>query len=359
MNYQIARKSLILGAVCLFLPVITFQGCQTVDEHTLLDSIQKAIEKVAMQRMEAIVVVDVKTKIIENHDDDCEHYQHRIGSGFMYDASGMIVTADVILSDVDEITVITQDGKKLPAELVGRDCETNIAVIKVDNMGAEPIPLLPEGEPVGCLGLVLGNTYYSQGLACTWGTINQTWIGGGDFLDDKLLAMHLYWPEIQSGTPIIDVFGNVIGIAEGHLEKMEATLTIIPATTIKRVTERLIRDGHINRGWAGIKSDPVCPERTIAALIYEWKGKGAVISDVVPGSPAEVAGLQPSDIIVTFDSNPVICISDFRRKTTATAPGMSVILGVIRDGQEIDLTIELAALPDNPDRKRRCVKRSA
>jgi serine protease Do len=250
-------------------------------------------------------------------------------------------------------------GDRIPAIVAGKDFETNIALIRVEHDDLKPLPLISSAVTNGSLGILLGNTYYSEGMACGWGILNQTWIGGGDFLDDKLLSIHIDWPGLHSGTPVLDVNGDLIGIAEGHLETFETAWTIIPAKTISIVAEKLILGGSIERGWLGIRSNPVCPRENTARLMKQWKGKGAVVSSLVTDSPADQAGFAVGDVVTEVNGERILCISDLRRMLTAMTPGTRVVVAVNRDGETFTVEIVLGLVPDDSQRQRRCIRRSA
>ncbi len=355
----INMSKFISGLVLLAAVSFGFQGCQTSNDVDTLTALQNEIQNIGMQCGGGIVVINASLN--QPHSQEGEHHQckHRIGSGFVFRSDGIIVTTDGLLGDAETFQVITQSNHRFDAELVGRDFETNIAVLKIDTTGLTPLTFPDRKTSAGCFGIMIGNTFYSQGLTCGWGLINQTWIGGSDFLDDKLLSMHLNWPDVHSGTPVMDVDGRLIGIAEGCMAEMNSAWTIIPSSTVSRVAEKLLNEGEIQRGWLGIKSDPICPERQILALLNDWKGKGAVVSNIISGSPAERAAIIPGDIIVKLNNSPIKCISDLRRKVTEIRPDTNVIIEIIRKGEDIEVEVNLDPLTNTPDRGRRSLSRSA
>ncbi len=351
--------STLVAVVSLFAATICLQGCGVKDDTNLLVSLDSAIQGIGMKYGNAIVVIDVETMDSQDEGEGHGECHHRFGSGFVYNSDGIIVTTDALIGTGGEYRVITQNNEQFEATLIGRDFETNVAILKIDTTGIASLPLAGSNSNSGCLGIIIGNTYYSQGLACGWGIVNHTWIGGGDFLDNKLLSIHLSWPEVQSGTPILNSHGQLLGIAEGHMEDMESAWTIIPSSTIVQVADRLISEGKIVRGWFGIKSDPVCPKLLVLALIHDWKGKGVVISDVIPGSPAELAGIHVGDIVVKLNDQTIKCISDFRSRVTSLSPETNIILEIVRGEHQMKIDSSLETIPLDPDRQRRSLSRSA
>jgi len=350
------RSILEVGGLVVMIALLA--GCRMVSEENTLEAIEKSIQRITQHAGESVVVIDLIIKEGQNGAADSIKITHRYGSGFVYRSDGIIITTDGVIGLDDSVRVITQQGEMIPATLIGRDFETNICVLKINKTDLLTLPLAENSIVNGSLGIMMGNTYYSEGLCCSWGIINRTWIGGGDFLDNKLFALHIQWPEVQSGAPVLNVKGQLIGMAEGHLEDCKSSWTVIPAKTIMTVAEKLIAEGSITRGWLGIRSNPVCPREKTARLMKQWKGKGTVVSSIIPDSPADRIGIQVGDVIVSLNDKPVICVSDFRRLITAMSPGTEVLLDIIRDGEELVLKTRLGRLPSHPERQRRSIRRS-
>ncbi len=334
-----------------------FYGCRSNPPENSLQAVEKAILEIGDQSRDAVVVVEAFVPDATSADADSSAVRKRLGSGFVYRSDGIIVTTDAVLDGAAEVKIITQEGDELPARVLGRDFETNLSVLQVSTRNLRPLQLIEEDIPAGCLAIAVGNTYYSQGLACSWGLVNRTLIGGGDFLDHPLLAMNIPLPEVGSGVPILDARGALIGITEGLMENCPCNWTVIPATTIRAVADRLIAEGEIVRGWLGIKSDPRCDREEVASLMRRWKDKAVVISEVIPGSPAQKADLQPGDIISEVNGESVTCVSTLRRMVTASAPGTEIILTLVRGGSERESRCALGTLKVTPDRRRRCSTR--
>lgn len=357
MNVKPHYVRIALGILSLIAFALLISSCNSNPPESNLEALERDLTRISMECGNSVVVVDARPSDHEAEEADSGECKHRIGSGFIYRSDGYIVTTDAVLGEAENIKIITQDGVEHPATLVGRDFETNIAVLKTAVRDFTPISLPEQDNSSNCVGLMIGNTYFSEGIICSWGLLNRTRIGGGDFLDHKLFSMHIAVPEVPSGTPIVDARGDLFGITEGHLEDDKYVWTIIPAATITSVAQRLIADGAIQRGWLGIKSDQQCTRSDIVNLIQEWKGKGVVISDVLADSPAEKARLQSGDIISAVDDTPVTCVYTLREKITSLAPGTDVVLKLIRGGEEMTVKCTLGTLTIQPDRHRRCPNR--
>jgi len=328
-------------------------ACQTDSRDSELANLEHAILEIGEQCENSIVVIDTRINGKQSDPEDNCECTGRIGSGFVYRNDGYIITTDGVLQDAKDYIVITQNGQSYHAELVGCDFETNLAVLFVKELQANPIPLPQEDTPNGCIGIMLGNTFYSNGLACSMGLVNQTWITGGDFLDHHLLSIHVSAPEVNSGTPVVDARGQLVGVAEGHLADKECIWTLIPASTIRSVADRLIARGDIPRGWFGVIADQRCQNDSIADLLHQWKGNGAVITDVIPESPAAKCNITPGDVVVKINQTEISGSNDLRRAITAIEPGSSVRVEVVRNGKTLTLETELEKLVVKSDRVRR------
>jgi serine protease Do len=166
------------------------------------------------------------------------------------------------------------------------------------------------------------------------------------------------WAEANGGTPVLNTKGQLIGMVEGCMERDLSTWTVIPATTIDKVSEKLIASGPIVRGWIGLRSNPVCPVEKTARLMKEWKGQGAVVSSLVSGSPADKAGIRVGDVITHLNDERILCISDLRKLITAMNAGTVVELLINRDNEEITFEITLSKIPVDLERQRRSIRRS-
>ncbi|MBU1650726.1 S1C family serine protease [bacterium] len=333
-------------------------GCQSDPQQNSLAALEHSILEIGESCENSIVVIDTRQREGDSESPDSCNHAGRIGSGFVYRIDGYIVTTDGVLEGALDYTVTTQSGKQYRARLIGRDFETNIAVLKVDDLNLDPIPLTENDSSNGCIGILMGNTYYSNGLSCSLGLVNRTWITGGDFLDNKLYSMHIAIADVNGGAPVVDSRGRLIGITEGHLAGKECQWTLIPSSTVRAVADHLIDHGDIPRGWFGIVSDPRCENKQIANLLQQWKGRGTVVSEVVPQSPADRCAIAVGDVIVRFNQDEINCSSDLRGLVTASKPGSEVTLQIVRDGQRITVETELEALAVKPDRKRRCSGRT-
>jgi S1-C subfamily serine protease len=350
----VSTFTLLISLCALLLP-----GCQAKSEKNELFEMENAIIALLRDAESSVVVVEAYLPHNAGAAEAETAAVKRIGSGFVYRRDGYIVCTESLLEDSDSLTVINQDGERFPVQVVGRDFETNLAVLKAADGTWQPLELDPRAPETGYLGIALGNTFYSQGIAVGWGLINHTRISGDEMFERNLLSVRINWTEVHSGTPVIGSEGRLIGITEGKLAGGNSIWTVIPAGIIEPVARRLIMEGKIERGWAGIISDAECEDAALREFKTKNKGKGAVVTSVVAGGPAEKAGVRAGDIILSVNGEAVTGVCDFRKTVTRLAPGSQIALSVLRGGETVHIDIMLASIPADPGRLRRAASRSA
>jgi serine protease Do len=241
-------------------------------------------------------------------DDRAEPRPHKatsLGSGFVIDPAGYIVTNNHVINDADEITVILHDDTNLKAEVVGRDTKTDVAVLKVKT--DKKLPAVTWGDSdkarVGDWVLAVGNPF-GLGGSVTAGILSarQRDINSGPY--DDFLQTDAAINRGNSGGPMFDMAGSVIGINTAIYSPTGVSIGIgfaIPSNIAKMVVAELIRepDHAVHRGWLGVRIQAVTDE--IAESLGLDKPHGALIAIVNDGGPAQVAGIQPGVVVLTFD----------------------------------------------------------
>ena len=264
--------------------------------------------------------------------------------------NGVIVTADHTIRREEEIRVALPDGRSAVAELAGRDPGTDLAVLKVELADA-PIarPSAPDSIKTGNLALAIGRSEQT-GVSAAMGVVSNvsgpwhTWRGGK--LDSFLrLDIGLY-PGI-SGAAVVDVEGKLIGIATAGLSR--TSLLAIPAATIDRVTDELLRQGHIARGYLGVGLQPIpLPEHLRTKLKSAEGGlakSGLIVLSVEPDGPAGQAGLLIGDVLVTLDGTSVTGTDDVQEFLSGERVGKPLTASLLRGGDLIERTITVAERP--------------
>jgi serine protease Do len=256
-----------------------------------------------------------------------------LGSGFIIDAGGYIVTNHHVVDSAKTIEVTLSDGRKLPAKLVGSDPETDIALLKVEATGLPTIPLGASGslrvaEPVMAIGNPFGLDHtVTVGIISGTGRV----IGAGRY-DDFLQTDAAINPG-NSGGPIINTRGEAVGIASAIATRSGGFQGIgfaIPIDLAKPVVQQLRTAGKVMRGWLGVSIQPVTPE--LAKSFGLTETKGALVASVADGSPAGKAGLKAGDVIVRYDGKVVEGPRTLPVLVANTEIGKTVELSVVRDG---------------------------
>ncbi len=257
-----------------------------------------------------------------------------LGSGFVIDAEGYIVTNNHVIADADEITVILHNNVSLKAELVGRDSKTDVAVLKVKT--DKPLVAANWGDSdkarVGDWVLAIGNPF-GLGGSLTAGILSarQRDIQSGPY--DDFLQTDASINRGNSGGPMFNTDGQVIGINTAIYSPSGGSIGIgfaIPSNLAKEIAAELIRapDHVVRRGWLGVRIQAVTDE--IAESLGLDKARGALVASVNDNGPAHVSGIQPGDVIVSFNDKPVNDMRHLPRLVAETAVGKSVPVSVWR-----------------------------
>jgi serine protease Do len=265
------------------------------------------------------------------------------GSGFIISADGYILTNNHVVGDADKVLVKLLDGREFTAKTIGTDPPTDVALIKID---AKNLPVLPLGDSdkveVGEWVLALGNPF---GLSHTLtagivSAIGRNHVGISDY-EDFIQTDAAINPG-NSGGPLIDLEGKVIGINTAIYSQSGGYMGIgfaIPVNMAKDIYTQLVRQGNVTRGYLGIMIQDLTPE--IAKSFGLKDTKGVLVSDVMPGTPAEKAGLKQGDVIIRFNGDQVDTVAPFRNKVALMAPGSKADVTVIRDGRQQNLTVRI------------------
>src|SRR5690554_4797535 len=271
-----------------------------------------------------------------------------LGSGFIISDDGYILTNAHVVDGADEILVRLNDRRELAAELVGSDERTDVALLKVD---ADALPtlklgdsdVLRVGEWVAAIGSPFGFDH-----SVTAGIVSAI---------DRTLPRDAYVPFIQtdvainpgnSGGPLFNLDGEVVGINSQIFTRSGGFMGLsfaIPINVAMDVADQLRDDGQVRRGWLGVMIQPV--NRDLAESFGLKRPRGALIAEVMEGSPAESGGLQSGDIVLEFNGEAVQRSSDLPPMVGRTAVGESARLTVLLEGREMDLDVEIGRLPED------------
>ncbi len=278
---------------------------------------------------------------------DRELRKRSLGSGFLIDSEGHIITNNHVVARAEEIMVKMADGREFKAKVIGRDPRTDIALIKIIPR-LKDLPFLPFGDSdrirVGDWVLAIGNPFglehtVTKGIISATGRV----IGAGPY--DNFLQTDAPINPGNSGGPLINLKGEAIGINTAIVPAGQGIGFAIPSNMAKAIIKQLKDKGRVIRGWIGVSIQTVTPEIMEHFALKE--PKGAIIIEVVPKGPADKAGMKKGDVVVMFDGRDIEKIGDLTRFVAETPIGKSVGVKVIRKGKELDLKVTVAELKDN------------
>ncbi|MEL7487840.1 MAG: Do family serine endopeptidase, partial [Pseudomonadota bacterium] len=265
-----------------------------------------------------------------------------LGSGFIIDPAGIVVTNNHVIDNADDISVTLHDGREFKATVRGRDRETDLAVLQLDTGGAK-LPAVSFGDSekarVGDWVIAVGNPF-GLGGSVTVGIISarNRNIDAGDF--DDFIQTDAAINRGNSGGPLFDVNGRVIGVNTAIFSQTGGSVGVgfaVPSDLASVVVSQLLEYGETRRGWLGVSVDDVTS--AIARDNGLDRPKGALVSVVRPNSPALAAGVKPRDIILTFNRRAVNSVRDLTRAVAETPVGSTVNMEVLRDRKKTNLRV--------------------
>jgi serine protease Do len=276
------------------------------------------------------------------------HKTNSLGSGFIVDTSGVVVTNNHVIADADEINVIMNDGTKIKAELVGIDKKTDLAVLKFKPV--KPLIAVKFGDSdklrLGEWVIAIGNPF-SLGGTVTAGIVSarNRDINSGPY--DSYIQTDAAINRGNSGGPLFNLDGEVIGVNTLIISPSGGSIGIgfaVPSKTVAGVVDQLRQFGELRRGWLGVRIQSVTDE--IAESLNIKPARGALIAGIEDKGPAKPAGIEPGDVVVKFDGKDIKEPKDLSRAVADTAVGKEVELVIIRKGAEESRKVTLGRLED-------------
>ncbi|MFL6798236.1 MAG: DegQ family serine endoprotease [Xanthobacteraceae bacterium] len=271
-----------------------------------------------------------------------------LGSGFVIDAGGVVVTNYHVISEADEVTVILNDGTRLKAEVIGKDQKTDIALLRVKP--EKPLKAVKFGDSeklrLGEWVIAIGNPF-SLGGTVTAGIVSarNRDIQSGPY--DNYIQTDAAINRGNSGGPLFNLDGEVIGINTAIISPSGGSIGIgfaVPSKTAFPVIEQLTQFGETRRGWLGVRIQQVTDE--IAESLNIKPSRGALVAGVDDKGPAKPAGIEPGDVIVKFDGKDIKEMRDLPRVVADTPVGKQTPVIIIRKGKEETKTVVLGRLED-------------
>ncbi len=270
-----------------------------------------------------------------------------LGSGVIVSDQGLILTNNHVISSADAIEVALADGRKLSAEVVGTDPESDLALLKIEATNLPSITFAKTDElDVGDIVLAIGNPF-GVGQTITQGIVSA--------LGRNHLGINTYENFIQtdasinpgnSGGALIDISGNLVGINSAIYSRNGGSMGIgfaIPISIAKQVMEQIAVEGVVTRGWVGVEAQNLNTE--LAESFGLPSINGALIAGIIPNSPAERAGLRAGDVLIAINDKPVINSATMLNLIAVLKPNKRANLKIIRAGKQIDIAILIGKRP--------------
>ncbi|MBV0933083.1 trypsin-like peptidase domain-containing protein [Marinobacterium weihaiense] len=275
-----------------------------------------------------------------------ERIESSLGSGVILNEQGYVVTNNHVISGADSIVVALRDGREALAEVVGLDPETDLAVLKIDLDNLPSITLASDELRIGDVALAIGNPF-GVGQTVTMGIISAT--------GRNRLGLSTYEDFIQtdaainpgnSGGALIDAHGNLIGINTAIFSKSGGSQGIgfaIPSTLARQVMQDLINHGRVIRGWLGVEIQELTPQ--LAESFDVGDRPGLIIAGIFRNGPAHQAGLQPGDVLLQIQGQPIVGSRPAMNRIAGFKPGDVIELGILRNGHEMSLNATVGERP--------------
>jgi len=272
-----------------------------------------------------------------------------LGSGFIIDPSGLVVTNNHVIADADEINVILNDGTKLTAELVGKDSKSDLALLRVHP--DKPLKAVKFGDSdklrLGEWVIAIGNPFMLGGTV-TAGIVSarNRDINSGPY--DNYIQTDAAINRGNSGGPLFNLNGDVVGVNTAIISPSGGSIGIgfaVPSNSAVAVINQLRQYGETRRGWLGVRIQQVTDD--IAESLSLKPTRGALVAGVDDRGPAKPAGIEPGDVVVKFDGHDIKEMHDLPRIVASTPVGKEVEVIVIRKGKEETLTVKIGRLEDS------------
>ena len=273
-----------------------------------------------------------------------------LGSGVIVSTDGYILTNQHVVDGADTIEVALADGRKTSAKVIGTDPETDLAVLKINLPNLPTITLgRMEHVRVGDVVLAIGNPF-GVGQTVTMGIVSA--------LGRNHLGINTFENFIQTDAPInpgnsggalVDTNGSLLGINTAIYSRTGGSLGIgfaIPVSTARSVLESILTTGGVTRGWIGVEPQDVTPD-IVESFSLQQKN-GAIVAGVLQGGPADKAGVQPGDILIGIDNQPIADTTRLLNVVAQIKPGTRVTLHLVRKNKSLDLPIVIGKRPPPP-----------
>jgi S1-C subfamily serine protease len=331
-----------------FLPVSDSSGpavqplnTDALPDASLLDAYSQAVVGAAEKVSPSVVKIDVTQSAGRTRSGEPRERQGG-GSGFIFTPDGLILTNSHVVHEAKRIDVSLADGRRFPADIIGDDPATDLAVIRIDAPGMVVVELGDSQKlRVGQLAIAIGNPYGFQytvtaGVVSALGRSLRSY--SGRLIDDVIQTDASLNPG-NSGGPLVTSDGQVVGVNTAMIQMAQGLCFAIGINTAKFVASRLLRDGRIRRSYIGVEAQTVPLHRRLIRFYDLAQESGVVVMSVTAGSPARKAGLREGDVIIAPDGKSVAGVDDLHRLLTDARVGVASPLTVLRHTEKLDLRV--------------------
>jgi S1-C subfamily serine protease len=316
-----------------------------VHDAELLDAYSRAVVNAAKRASPAVVNIEVRQKAPAAGRGSARGLQQPrggSGSGFIFTPDGFVMTNSHVVHGADEIEVTLSDGRSYSARLVGDDPETDLAVIDIDAPNLSNVEFGDSTSiQVGQLVIAIGNPYGFQ-YTVTAGVVSnlaRSFRSRNGRLIDNIIQTDAALNPGNSGGPLVDSHGRVVGVNTAIIPAAQGICFAIPAATAQFVAARLMRDGRIKRSYIGVAGQNVPLHRRLVRYHKLDVETGVLIVGIEPDSPAARAGLAEGDLIVALDAKPIRNIDDLQRLLTDEHVGVTIPILALRGTEKLTIDI--------------------
>jgi S1-C subfamily serine protease len=307
-------------------------------DDELLDAYSQAVTRAAEQVSPAVVNVEVRQRTGGGGS----------GSGFLFTPDGLILTNSHVVHRAAQVDVTLTDGRRMQADLVGEDPDTDLAVLRIDAPGLTPVRLGDsQSLHVGQVVIAIGNPYGFQ-YSVTAGVVSalgRSLRARSGRLIDNVIQTDAALNPGNSGGPLVTARGRVVGVNTAVILPAQGLCFAIPINTAKLVAGRLIKDGKIRRGYLGLGGQNVPLPRRLVRFHHLPVETGVLVVSIENGGPAQRAGLAKGDIIIRYGQHPVPGIDDLHRLLIDEEVGARSSLAILRAAELLTLDITPAESP--------------
>lgn len=320
-----------------------------ISQRAFIEVSEKVTPAVVNIRAERVRTIDRLNPLFEEFFGDffrkppSEQRERSLGSGFILSEDGYILTNEHVVSGAEQIKVRLTDQRVFPGKVVGVDPKTDVAVIKIETAEALPVAVLGDSDrlKVGQWALAIGNPF-GLDSTLTVGVISATGrtdVGIEDY--ENFVQTDASINPGNSGGPLLNIYGEVVGVNTAIVASGQGIGFAIPINLAKLVANQLINSGEVTRGWLGVSIQPL--DADLAASFGLDRVTGALVTRVLPGTPAEKSGLQRGDVLLSFDGKPIRSVKELQLLVASSPLGEDLPVEVLREGSRLTLNVVIVA----------------